>query len=82
MTIAVLIMQCYKIEVFFMNYSILASSFCMCRNINYVTILIGSCSSVLFLGSLKCTGRLCMVLCVTVCVSVGVCLCLVAAIWL
>ena len=32
MTIAVLIMQCYKTEVFFMNYSILVSSCCMCTN--------------------------------------------------
>jgi len=36
-------------------------------------ILIGSCDCVFCLASLKCTGILCKVLCVTVCVSVGLC---------
>jgi len=43
MTIDVVITQCYKTIVFFVNYSILPSSCFLYTNISYVTILIGSC---------------------------------------
>ena len=47
MTTYELIIHCHKAVVFFVNYSILSSSCCLCTNIYNVMILIGSCSCVL-----------------------------------
>jgi len=73
MAIDVLIIQCYKTAVFFVNYSILPSRCCLCTNIYYVMILTESYPCVLCLATLKCTGRLRALLCVAVCISVGFC---------
>jgi len=43
MTNDVLIIQYYKTTVLLANYSILPSSCCLCTDVYYVTILIGSC---------------------------------------
>ena len=55
MTTGALIIHCYKTVVFLGNYSILPSSCCSCTNIYYVMTLIGSCSCLLCLNSLKFT---------------------------
>jgi hypothetical protein len=52
MTIDVLIILYYKTVVLFVNYSILPFSCCLCTNIYYATILVGSCPFVICLASL------------------------------
>ena len=43
MTNDVSVIQYYKTTVLFANYSILPSSCCLCTDVYYITILIGSC---------------------------------------
>jgi hypothetical protein len=57
------IIHCYKTAVLFVNYSILPSSCCLCTNTYYITNLIGSCPCVVYVASLKRTGRMRVVVC-------------------